>query len=488
MTPPQERPGGDLPPEFHQAEAAQQQQAGHRGEPVAFRDEHGHQRRHVQADRRDDPACLRPPQGRQQHSRQAQDRRRAEADARQQQAVFLEGLHHPQVVVGKGVPEVAQLLQEQPQPGRRVLVDVLAGEVRPERGNFRAPQWVARRAFGPEDGVAEHPVLVGVQRRGHLRIAVGEGIVADEEVDAAVRREEHRLVGQQVVVQRAGRRAQHDAAHQQRRRPRAPTGGEGTLCRGPVPPQQDGRQHEGREEQDVGHHHGHDAHQDPQPEERRQRGPAGPPPPQHPPHDEPERRDEVGRGHEHRRVGLRGFAEDPAQRRQRADRPRAPPGGGIGFFPRAGESQRAEPEEERGRAGFGQRLAEHREVRLITHDGVDERQPVGIARQSVECLVVRPGAGRDAPRPVAVELHVPLFGEEIRRVGRAVHDPETSQQRDQEHDPGRGGFPPGWQGRTVGGGEHGARFHSRSYADPQRGRDFFGLRTAPHGMRELSHL
>ena len=431
------RPGGqgdDLTAHLHEAEAAEQQEARQRGQTVTLRHKDGQQRAHVQQHRRGHPARPGPPPHGQEHPGQAEHRRHPEGHARREGAVLAHGEQQVEVVVGVGVPEVRQLGAQQPHPLPGMIGDELARPLRPEGGHLHALERVARLLLGPEDGVLEHPGLVGMEWRGDERIAVGPRVVADVEIDAAVRGQEHGFLRQDVIVQRARRRTREHPADQQRRRPRPGAPRE----RPPLRAQTDRRQHQRHEEQDVGHHHRHRPHEQAQAEERERPRPAAPRArAQDPPDHEPERADQERRGHEHHRVRLRGHAERPARRRQPADEPAPPPLTLFLFMARAREGGGREAEEQGGRTGFQHLLEEGRQKRLVPEHAVDQRQPVRVARQTVERLVVRPFAGGDALRPVAVEFHVALVGLDLQRFRREEQHAQAGEQRTREHDGGR---------------------------------------------------
>ena len=331
----------------------------------------------------------------------------------------------PRSVVGESVPEIAQLGGLQPQPLAGVVRDELVCARRPVGGYFHARERMALGLFGPEDGIVEHPGLVGVQGRRDERITVGQRVVADVEIDAAVRGQEDGFAGGKVVVQCTGGSPDENAAHQQRRRRHAGAHGK----RFPCAAQADRRQHERHEEQDVRHHHGHDAHQQAEPEKCQRARPSTLLRAQRPPDHEPERADQVGGRHQHQRVRLRGHAKRPARRRQPADEPAAPR-----VVPRTHENQRRDAEEQRGRASFEHLLDERHHERLVAARLVNERQVVSVTGQPVERLVVRPHPPGDATRPVAVELHVALVGQNLRRIRRQEQHAHPHEQRPREHD------------------------------------------------------
>ena len=216
-------------------------------------------------------------------------------------------------------------------------------------------------------------------------------------------REQHRLPGDEIVVQPA-RGSPPDDSRQQashRRQDRA------RLAKVAHRRRDGERQHEENRRDQCRH----EAGEQPDPQPRTPQGAAlGPGAPAK---DAPERQDRPGGGHQDDGKRLRGLKKGPAQRGQPAHHA----GTGAGKCPRGDLHQQRR--DGRFREGLQKADGERREPDERKNPPEQER----IARKSVKRAVIRQVSGGDALSPIGVEFHVLRGREEIRGVAkRAQHD------------------------------------------------------------------
>ncbi len=385
---------------------SQNQQTRHGGHAIALRNEDRHEREHVQEQRRGHPAGngILP---REQHAREAHSRHRAKEEARQQNPLQAQERDDREVIVLERIPKRGHFPAEQRQPRAGVRADLQPRFFRPVSRNLLAGQRAASRFFGKRDGIVEKLLLARAKARRDFRITIRLRMIADPEIDPAMRREEGWLARHEAVVH-PGRSGPNPDSQAEQRGPRQPAPPRDR-------PQEIRRKRQRHDEKNRRHQHRHradrHAHRAPRPNRRATAQPQGPP------SASPVRRDEPrGRHQDHRKSLCRDIA-NPSQRREGAGRD-APARLPLCFddAPRQDENHQRRPRLQHALQ------ADHRK-RLHSTERVNAGEQKSISRQPVKRMMVRPLSAQDAQRPIVVKLRVAALHPKVWRLRKLPQHP-----------------------------------------------------------------